>query len=80
MSTINVTNARKNLYRIMKSINDSHEPVHISGKNGSVVMIAEDDWKAIEETLFLTSNPGLRKSIIDGMNESVENCSTELDW
>ena len=80
MNTINVTNARKNLYKIIKSINDSHEPIHVSGKNGSVVMIAEEDWKAIEETLFLTSDPKLRKSIIDGMNESIENCSTKLDW
>ena len=80
MDTINVTNARKNLYRIIKSISDSHEPIHVSGKNGSVVIIAEEDWKAIEETLFLTTDPKLRKSIIDGMNEPIEKCSEKLDW
>ena len=80
MNTINVTNARKNLYKIIKSINDSHEPIHITGKNGAVVMIAEEDWKSIEETLFLIADPKLRKSIIDGMDEPIENCSEKLDW
>ena len=80
MNTINVTNARKNLYKIIKSINDSHEPIHVSGKNGSVVIIAEEDWKAIEETLFLTTDPKLRKSIIDGMDEPIEKCLEKLDW
>ena len=80
MNTLNVTNARKNLYKIIKSINDSHEPIHISGKNGSVVMIAEEDWNAIEETIFLSSDPKLRKSIIDGMKEPVDKCLEKLDW
>ncbi len=80
MSIINITNARKNLYQIIKTLNDSHEPIHITGKKGSVVMIAEEDWKSIEETLYLTSIPAMRESIIEGMNEKIEDCSTELDW
>ncbi len=80
MSSTNVTNARKNLYRLIEMINESHEPVHVIGKNGSVVMIAEDDWKAIEETLYLTSIPGIRDSIIQGMQEPIEECSDALDW
>lgn len=80
MSTINVTNARKELYKLIEEINESHEPVHITGKKGSVVMVAEDDWKAIEETLYLTSIPGMRESILDGMQEPIEECSEELDW
>ncbi len=47
MSSINVTNARKDLYRLIEKINESHEPVHVIGKNGAVVMVAEDDWKAV---------------------------------
>lgn len=80
MSTINVTNARRELYKLIQEINESHEPVHITGKKGSVVMVAEDDWKAIEETLYLTSIPGMRESILDGMQEPIEECSEELDW
>ena len=80
MSSINVTNARKDLYRLIEKINDSHEPVHVIGKNGAVVMVAEEDWKAIEETLFLTSIPGMRESIIKGMQEPIEKCSDTPDW
>ncbi len=80
MNTINVTNARKNLYKLVKSIIDSHKPVHITGKDGSVIMIAEEDWNAIEETLFLSSNPKLKKSILDGMKEPIDKCSEDLDW
>jgi antitoxin YefM len=80
MSSINITNARKNLYKIVKDLNDSHEPIHITGKSGAAVLIAEDDWKAIEETLYITSIPGIRESIIKGMSEPIEKCSDKLNW
>ncbi len=80
MTTINVTNARKDLYKMVDSVNDSHEPIHITGKNKSAVLIGEDDWRSISETLHLTSIPGMRESIIEGMKEPVENLSEELDW
>lgn len=80
MSSINITNARKDLYRIVESVNLSHEPVHITGKNSSAVLIGEDDWKSIEETLYLMSLPGLRESIIQGMKTPIEELESELDW
>ena len=80
MNSLNVTSARKNLYKIIKSINDSHEPIHITGKNGSVVMLAEEDWNAIEETLFFSSDQKLRDSIINGLKEPIDKCSEKLDW
>jgi antitoxin YefM len=80
MSSINVTNARKQLYKIIQDVNESHEPVHIISKKGSVVMVSEEDWKSIEETLYVTSIPGLRDSIIAGLNEPLDNCSDNLDW
>ena len=80
MSSINITNARKDLYRIVESVNLSHEPVHITGKNSSAVLIGEDDWKSIEETLFLMSIPGMRESIINGMNTPINELSEDLDW
>ena len=79
MSSINITNARKDLYRIVESVNLSHEPVHITGKNSSAVLIGENDWKSIEETLFLMSIPGMRESIIDGMNTPIDELSEDLD-
>ena len=80
MSTINVTNARKNLYRLIDEVSESHHPVVISGKDNSAVLVGEDDWNAIQETLYLTSIPGMEDSIREGLNTPVEKCSAELDW
>lgn len=80
MSNTNITNARKNLYKIVEEVNETHEPVHVYGKNANAVIVGEEDWKNIQETLFLTSIPGMRESIIEGMQEDVDECSEELDW
>jgi PHD/YefM family antitoxin component YafN of YafNO toxin-antitoxin module len=58
----------------------SHEPVVITGKRRNAVLLAEDDWNAINETLYLLSVPGMRESIIDGMQENLDETSTELEW
>lgn len=80
MTTITATNARKKLYRLVDEVSESHEPVHISGKRHSAVLISEEDWSAVQETLHLTSMPGMRKSIIEGMKTPVKECDEELDW
>jgi prevent-host-death family protein len=80
MSSINITNARKDLYKIVESVNESHEPIHITGKKSSAVLIGEDDWKSIEETLYLSSIQGMRESIIDGMKTPIEKLESDLDW
>jgi prevent-host-death family protein len=80
MSSINITNGRKNLYRIVDSVNESHEPIHITGKKNSAVLVGEDDWKSIEETLYLSSIPGMRESIIDDMKTPIEKLESDLDW
>lgn len=80
MSTLTVSEARANLYRLMDQAAESHQPILISGKRHNSVLLAEEDWAAIQETLFLLSVPGMRESIKSGMAESVESCSTELDW
>lgn len=58
----------------------SHKPVVIAGKRGNAVLLAEEDWNSINETLCLLSVPGMRESIVDGMNADLEECSQELDW
>ena len=58
----------------------NHEPVIITGKRGNAVLLAEDDWNAINETLYLLSVPGMRESIVDGMQETLDDCANELDW
>ncbi len=80
MSSINITNSNKKLFKLIKNANESHEPIYITSKNGSVVMISEEDWKSIEETLYLNSIPKIKKSIIKGMKEPIEICSDKLDW
>lgn len=80
MTILTASEARANLYRLIDQTARSHEPVFISGKRSSAVLIAEDDWKAIQETLFLLSIPGMRESIKEGMVEPLETSSRELDW
>ena len=80
MASINITNARKNLYNIVESVNETHQPVEITGKKGNAVLIAEEDWRSIQETLFLTSIPGMRESILHGMKEPVDKLSEFPGW
>ena len=80
MTTVNVTEARANLYKLIDEASVSHEPVVITGKRGNAVLLSEDDWNAINETLYLLSVPGMRESIIEGMQENFDETSTELEW
>ena len=80
MTILNASDARANLYRLIDQTNESHEPVIISGKRNNAVLISEDDWKSIQETLYLTSIPGMRESILKGMKEPLSESSKELDW
>ncbi len=80
MSTLTASEARASLYRLIDQAAESHQPVVIAGKRNSAVLVAAEDWEAIQETLYLLSVPGLRESIRDGMAEPVDACATELDW
>ena len=80
MTTLNVTEARANLYKLIDDTTVSHEPVVITGKRGNAVLLAEDDWNAINETLHLLSVPGMRESILEGIQESIDSAATELNW
>ncbi|MBN1225138.1 MAG: type II toxin-antitoxin system Phd/YefM family antitoxin [Candidatus Aminicenantes bacterium] len=80
MSVIKVTDARSKLYRLIDEVAASHEPVLISGKRSNAVLISEDDWRAIQETLYLVSIPGMRESIRKGLKTPVDECAEEIDW
>jgi len=67
MTTITATEARKQLYKLIHDVAESHEPVQITGKRGNAVLVGEDDWRAVQETLHLVSIPGMRESILEGM-------------
>ena len=80
MPTITASEARANLYRLIDEAAASHQPVLISGKRNKAVLIAEEDWQAVQETLFLLSVPGMRESIREGMAEPIEKSSEDLEW
>lgn len=80
MIICNATEARSNLYNLIDETSKSHKPIIITGKRGNAVLLSEDDWNAINETLYLISIPGMRESIIEGINTDLTQCNTELDW
>lgn len=80
MTALTASQARTNLYRLIDESATSHEPLLITGKRNNAVLIAESDWTAIQETLFLLSVPGMRESVIEGMKTPISELSATLNW
>lgn len=80
VATFTASEARAKLYRLIDEVASSHKPLLISGKRNNAILVSEEDWSAIQETLFLLSIPGMRESIQEGMSSPVSESSTELDW
>ena len=80
MIALTASEARANWYRLMDQVAEFHRPILISGKRSNAVLVSEEDWTAIQETLFLLSAPGMRDSIKAGMAEPVDAGAKELDW
>ncbi len=80
MKTITEEQAQGNLPQLLEQTALSHEPVQINGRTASAVLVSEEDWRSIEETLYLLSVPGMRASIQEGMQTPLEQCSSELPW
>lgn len=80
MKTITVTKARERLYKLLNEAAESHEPVQITGRHTNAVLVAEEDWRAVQETLHLLSIPGMRESIREGLEIPLEETSEEPGW
>jgi len=83
MTAINATKARESLYKLIAEVNESSTPITITNNRGkNAVLLAENDWNAIQETLYLVSVPGLAESIIEGGKVPIDDCLTEdeVDW
>ncbi len=80
MTTITASRARSQLYRLLDQTAESHEPITVTGKRHNAVLISEDDWRAIEETLYLLSIPGMRESIRKGMRTPLPKTSKRPGW
>jgi len=80
MPTLSATEARSRLYSLIDETTSSHEPIIIKGKRGNAVLLSEDDWRSVQETIYLLNIPGMRESIRDGLATPVEKCTKGLDW
>ena len=80
MTILNATEARSKLYNLIDEAATTHQPIVIKGKRGNAVLVSEEDWNAISETLYLLSVPGMRESIKMGMETPISECAEELDW
>jgi antitoxin YefM len=80
MTTLSISEARANLYNLVDEVATGHEPVLITGKRSNAILVSEEDWRAINETLYLLGVPGMRESIREGMDTPVSECSDEVEW
>ena len=80
LTTLTATAARTQLYQLIDQTAHSHYPIHITGKRANAVLISEEDWSAIQETLHLMSVPGLHESLIKGRKTPLSKCLKDLDW
>lgn len=80
MKSLTATQARKEIYRLLDEASETHEPIQITGKRSNAVLISEDDWRSIQETLYLSSIPGMQESIVEGLKTPVDETDKELDW
>jgi antitoxin YefM len=80
MTTLTASEARASLYRLIDQTTESHQPILIAGKRSSAVLVAAEDWQAIQETLYLLAVPGMRESIKKGMAEPLAKSAREPGW
>jgi prevent-host-death family protein len=80
MTTVSSDKAGESLGDLISHVVESHEPVQITGGSGAAVLVGEDDWRAIQETLYLVSIPGMRQSICEGLDTPVRDCSEDPGW
>ncbi len=80
MKTITLNKARSILYNLVAETADSHEPIKLTGRKKNAILISEEDWRAVEETLYLLSIPGMRESIREGLETPIDECAEELQW
>ena len=80
MTSIPVAQARSRLSALIDLTAASHEPIQITGKRSNAILLSEDDWRSIQETLHLLSVPGMRDSIREGLEEPLDRCSNSLGW
>lgn len=82
MTSTNITNFRKNVFQYMEQTVKHNELLNIHTKEGNAVLLSEEDYRGIMETLYLVSAPGMREKIMSGMEEPLSDCvdETAVEW
>ncbi len=80
MTIKNFKDIENNVNQLIDEVATIHQPIIIQGNNNNAVLISEEDWSAIQETLYLLSIPGMRESIKEGLATPMEECEEVLDW
>ncbi|MBF2046383.1 MAG: type II toxin-antitoxin system Phd/YefM family antitoxin [Leptolyngbya sp. IPPAS B-1204] len=80
MNAIPIAQAMAKLYRLVEEATTTHKPILIQGEHSNAVLVSEEDWRAIQETLHLLSVPGMRESIQAGIQTPIEECDEEITW
>ena len=80
MSIFMPSEVRKNFFKVIENVAESNTPILVKGKKKNVLIVSEQDWEDLQETLCVKSHPELEKSLIEGLNTPFEDCSTELDY
>lgn len=80
MTILNATEARAKLYTLIDQAAETHEPIVIRGKRANAVLLSEEDWTAVNETLYLLSVPGMRETIREGLETSLTDCDKDIGW
>lgn len=80
MKSLSATDARSQLYTLLDSVSENHSPLHIKGKRSSAVLISEDDWNSIQETLYVLSIPGMRESLLRSKTIKLSDCKKDTPW
>jgi len=80
MISMNASEAREKLYRLLDETSSDHEPVLITGPRSNAVLVGEEDWNSMQETLYLLSVPGMREAITEGLATPIDRCENEPGW
>lgn len=80
MDIYTASQARENLFKLIDKTAEAHEPVCITGRRNKAILMSEEDFRAIQETLYLLSVPGMRESLLEGKKVSLKECDETLDW
>jgi len=80
MTTLNTTEASAMLCNLIDETAETHQPIVITGKRRNAILLSEEDWNAVNATLYLLSVPGMRESIREGIKQELDECSQEPEW